>query len=98
MQGGCTALEDGIVLTRMLYDVWGRGNQDEIERTLREFERQRSMRCIKLAVRSNLIGRALQNSNPGVVVARDLAVRTVVNPKNFFNHALYDCGSLPAGY
>lgn len=96
MQGGCTALEDGIVLARMLCDVWANGNQSELESTLREFEKQRHIRCLKLAVRSNLIGKALQSSNPAVVAARDLAVQTVLDPANFFNHALYDCGGLPA--
>ena len=84
------------MLTRMLCDVWDSGDQDELEGTLREFEKQRNMRCLKLSVRSNLIGKALQSSNPLVVATRDLAVQTVVDPANFFNHALYDCGGLPA--
>jgi 2-polyprenyl-6-methoxyphenol hydroxylase-like FAD-dependent oxidoreductase len=95
VQGGCTALEDGIVLARMLYGVWSSGSESDLEKTLREFEKQRSIRCFKLAVRSNLIGKALQSSNPFVVAARDIAVQRLVNPKNFFNHALYDCGGLP---
>lgn len=80
----------------MLCDVWDNGDQSELGDTLREFEKQRNIRCFKLSVRSNLIGKVLQSSNPVVVAARDLAVQTVVNPANFFNHALYDCGGLPA--
>jgi 2-polyprenyl-6-methoxyphenol hydroxylase-like FAD-dependent oxidoreductase len=96
VQGGCTALEDGIVLGRMLSGVWAGGSQSELEKTLREFEKQRNIRCFKLAVRSNLIGKVLQSSNPFAVAVRDFAVRNVVQPKNIFSHALYDCGKLPA--
>jgi hypothetical protein len=56
LQGGCTALEDGIILARMLRQVWDSSDSRVIERALREFEENRTARCLPLVVRSHLIG------------------------------------------
>jgi hypothetical protein len=94
LQGGCTALEDGIILARMLRQVWDSSDSRVIERALREFEENRTARCLPLVVRSHLIGRALQSGFPPVVAARNFATAKVLDPAHLFDHAIYDCGSL----
>jgi 2-polyprenyl-6-methoxyphenol hydroxylase-like FAD-dependent oxidoreductase len=90
-QGGCVALEDGIVLTRHLQGVWSRSDRD-IETALRRYEEERLNRCLKLVVRSNLIGTLAQSANPLLMLARDTVAQRQ-DAAHFFDHALYDCGS-----
>ena len=107
-QGGCTALEDGVVLAQavrrsgalqynnsssnMTTTTTSRG--EAFQRAFLEYEQQRASRCLPLTVRSHLMGAALQLPWPPVVAARDAFVSTAFNPAHFLDHASFDCGSL----
>lgn len=65
-----------------------------VQTALRSYEQARAERCVPLTVRSNLIGRIAQGSNPTVVLARDAVVPVIVKPEMFFEHTLFDCGQL----
>lgn len=89
-QGGCTALEDAIVLAHLLQQA---SQKSQLAEVLREYEVQRGRRCLPLTVRSNLMGFALQLPFPPVCFARDLVVSKVFQPDHFFDHTLF---SVPA--
>lgn len=74
-QGGCTALEDAVVLARALANAVQSGaaittvatsgsglqqQQQRLETALRGFEAERSGRCLPLTVRANIMGLLLQ--------------------------------------
>ncbi|GLC52218.1 hypothetical protein PLESTB_000596200 [Pleodorina starrii] len=96
-QGGCTALEDAVVLARKLGKL-AEGSAPpspaDLASALRSYEYERSSRCLPLTVRANLMGAALQSSLPVVVAARDAFVRTAFSPGHFLDHTVYDCGRL----
>ena len=94
MQGGCTALEDGIVLAQQLKAIWPSRDNMSLQGALRAYEQARAARCVPLTVRSNLIGRVAQGGNPVVALARDAMVPVIVKPDMFFEHTLFNCGSL----
>ncbi|EFJ46725.1 hypothetical protein VOLCADRAFT_92803, partial [Volvox carteri f. nagariensis] len=101
-QGGCTALEDAVQLARRLGALAkGAGatgssplSPADVASALRSYEYERSSRCLPIAVRSNLMGTALQNPLPPVVLARNAFVRLAFSPGHFLDHTLYDCGRL----
>lgn len=73
-QGGCLALEDAVVLARALRDVRGgdaRGSLRSATATavgeaLRGYERERSVRALRIAAQSWLFGFVLQMPLPPV--------------------------------
>jgi 2-polyprenyl-6-methoxyphenol hydroxylase-like FAD-dependent oxidoreductase len=84
-QGGCTALEDAVVLAVCVDSALSSSSSAPppsgpsvrlraLEASLRRFERERSLRCAPLTVRSGLMGMALQVPLPPVCAARDLLV------------------------
>jgi 2-polyprenyl-6-methoxyphenol hydroxylase-like FAD-dependent oxidoreductase len=91
-QGGCVALEDGIVLAQLLMDSWQ--SAADLGPLLAQYEKRRAMRCLPLAVRSRAMGMFLQTSSPPLVVLRDTAVSQFVDPGHFFDHTFFDVGSL----
>jgi len=99
-QGGCTALEDGVVLARLLRQSGalgvpvGRSRQPLITAALQKYNLARAKRCVPLVVRSNLMGHALQTGLWPVVAARDTYVSAFFNPSHFLDHAAFDCGTL----
>jgi 2-polyprenyl-6-methoxyphenol hydroxylase-like FAD-dependent oxidoreductase len=99
-QGGCTALEDGVVLARVLRQSGalaapaGRSRQALITGALQKYNQERARRCVPLVVRSNLMGYALQTGLWPVVAARDTYVSAFFNPSHFLDHAAFDCGTL----
>jgi len=102
-QGGCTAVEDAVVLARQLGAVLknrasdtsssSRGVQD-IEACLRSFEAERSRRCLPLTVRSYAFGAALQIPFEPICTVRDLFVENFFQPAHFLDHTAFDCGTL----
>ena len=86
-QGGCCALEDAVVLGSAF-----RGNEGlaTCEKSLRAYERERLKRTMPLTVRANLMGQALQISNPLVCAVRDAVIERVFSPAHFLDHTLYD--------
>jgi len=62
---------------------------------LRDYEVERSKRCLPLTIRANLFGAALQIPYPPVPTIRNLVIQKRLNPGPFLDHTLYDCGVLP---
>jgi 2-polyprenyl-6-methoxyphenol hydroxylase-like FAD-dependent oxidoreductase len=94
-QGGCTALEDGVILARCVAAAGARALEREaMGAAFKEYERQRAMRCLPLTVRSRLMGAALQLPWSPVVGVRDMFVSTLFNASHFLDHAEFDCGDL----
>ncbi len=98
-QGGCTALEDGVVLAQAIQksgavQLSGTARRHALESAFVEYEKLRTKRCLPLTVRSNLMGAALQLPLPPVILARDWFVANLFNPGHFLDHATFDCGKL----
>jgi 2-polyprenyl-6-methoxyphenol hydroxylase-like FAD-dependent oxidoreductase len=99
-QGGCTALEDAVVLARKVSPWFNSSsssrNEASLATALREYEAERSARCLPLTIRGNLFGAALQIPDQPVLAIRNLVIEKRFNPASFLDHTLYDCGSLQA--
>ena len=93
LQGGCVALEDGIVLAQKLAGVWQDKGAD-LGAVLGDYERARAKRCLPLTARGRAMGVVLQSSLLPVVLARDAAVSKFLDPGHFFDHTLFDVGAL----
>lgn len=89
------ALEDGIVLARELKSAWS-SDAGALQSALKAYETARAKRCLPLAVRSRGMGAVLQSPLPPVVFARDTVISTVFQPSHFFDHTLFDCGTVDA--
>jgi 2-polyprenyl-6-methoxyphenol hydroxylase-like FAD-dependent oxidoreductase len=96
-QGGCTALEDAVVLAAALGRAFeiekeGKGGRGGVvARALRAYERERLARTLPLTLRSAAVGFALQLPFPPVVALRDTVIERVFNPTGFLDHTRYDC-------
>jgi len=91
-QGGCCALEDAVVLGRMLSG--SRAGPTTID-ALRSYEKERMGRAAYLTLRSRVFGALLQLPSKPVTMARDFIVSTAFKPDHFLDHTMYDCGVLP---
>lgn len=98
-QGGCTALEDAVVLARVLKSC-GLTSDSAIKRDVaslhqafRIYERQRAKRTLPLTVRAHAMGFALQLNSAPVCFARDLFVEKAFSPAHFLDHTEFDCTS-----
>lgn len=67
-QGGCQAIEDGLVLGRCLRD------SSSIEAGLRTYQTQRLARANKVLMLSRRIGQAMTQSNPVVCALRNFVL------------------------
>lgn len=102
-QGGCTAIEDAVVLARELAPALKEASQGssssslgDVEARLRRYEAERARRCFPLTLRSHLFGAALQLPFEPICAVRDAFVERAFNPSHFLDHTAYDCGSLQA--
>ncbi|GIL96665.1 hypothetical protein Vretimale_2430 [Volvox reticuliferus] len=98
-QGGCTALEDAVVLARKLgalAQVAGSTppSSTDVANALRSYEYERSSRCLPLTIRANLMGAALQVPLLPVVMVRNAFVERAFSSGHFLDHTVYDCGRL----
>lgn len=98
-QGGCTALEDAVVVARLLQaagvpELTGGKRTQAMAAVFREYEAQRARRCLPLTVRAYAMGALLQLPLAPVVAARDAIVSTAFNHGHFLDHAAFDCGKL----
>jgi 2-polyprenyl-6-methoxyphenol hydroxylase-like FAD-dependent oxidoreductase len=95
-QGGCTAIEDAVVLARQLAPVlkFSSSNTQAVEACLRSFEAERSRRCLAITVRANAFGAALQIPFEPVCTIRNTFLEQAFNPAHFLDHTAYDCGTL----
>jgi 2-polyprenyl-6-methoxyphenol hydroxylase-like FAD-dependent oxidoreductase len=98
-QGGCTALEDAVVLARVLKSC-GLTSESAIRKDVaslhqafRIYERQRAKRTLPLTVRAHAMGFALQMDSAPVCFARDLFVEKAFSPAHFLDHTEFDCTS-----
>lgn len=95
-QGGCTAIEDAVVLARQLGEVLNdrSSRKQDIEACLRRFEAERSQRCLAITVRAYAMGAALQIPLQPVCSIRDFVLENRFDPSHFLDHTSYDCGTL----
>lgn len=94
-QGGCTALEDAVLLAAEVGPVLrGAGQQAggaELAAALRRYEQRRSARCLPLTIKSNLMGVALQSGLGPMCLARDWFVSSpLFSPAHFLDSCNYN--------
>ncbi|PUZ42792.1 hypothetical protein GQ55_9G610100 [Panicum hallii var. hallii] len=98
-QGGCSALEDGVVLARCLgealvgKDAMGRAESDRVEAGLREYARIRRWRSVELIATAYTVGFIQQSDNAIVSFLRDKFLSGVLAGR-LLKMAEYDCGTL----
>lgn len=102
-QGGCTSLEDSVVLTRKLCDAL-RGGKDEdpsvlsrkIATALRDYENERWARTFRLTVKSFVFGSALAWDSSVICFVRDnFALPIIFRASVVLGSSKFDCGALP---
>jgi 2-polyprenyl-6-methoxyphenol hydroxylase-like FAD-dependent oxidoreductase len=102
-QGGCAALEDGVVLARELKSALEAAAEassgaarapEAAAAALRRYEQERWRRCLPLAVRAWAFGAALQLPFPPVNAVRDAFIEKGFSPAHFLDHTAYDCGMI----
>ena len=99
-QGGCSALEDAVVLGRHIGEVLitknGKLDSREIGEAIDGYVKERRWRVTWLVAGSYLSGWAQQGgSNWWMKFFRDVVLYRFLLSK-FFNAAHYDCGKLPS--
>ncbi|RCV46492.1 hypothetical protein SETIT_9G536500v2 [Setaria italica] len=100
-QGGCSALEDGVILARCLgealagKDAKGSGSAENgrIEAGLREYARIRRWRSVELVATAYTVGFIQQSDNAIVSFLRDKFLSGVLAGR-LLKMADYDCGTL----
>ncbi|XP_062209930.1 monooxygenase 2-like [Phragmites australis] len=98
-QGGCSALEDGVVLARCLGEaVLGEGarvgtEKERIESGLREYAGIRRWRSIELIATAYVVGFVQQSHNEIISFLRDKFLSGVL-ARRLMKMADYDCGTL----
>ncbi|XP_020268143.1 zeaxanthin epoxidase, chloroplastic [Asparagus officinalis] len=91
-QGACCALEDSVVLAGKLAGALSSGNEQMVERALREFGEERWGRVFPLTVRANFVGSLLQWKNPVVCGLRDnVMIPKLVRLGPFLEHTNFEC-------
>ncbi|KAL5714896.1 hypothetical protein ACHQM5_016798 [Ranunculus cassubicifolius] len=104
-QGGCAALEDGIVLARCLGEVFltkeTKENVDEeeeymrIEKALKKFADERKWRSLRLIATAYMVGRMQQSSGKVINFLRDKVLSPYLAGM-LLSIADFDCGKLTA--
>uniref|UniRef100_A0A0E0NPU5 FAD-binding domain-containing protein n=1 Tax=Oryza rufipogon TaxID=4529 RepID=A0A0E0NPU5_ORYRU len=96
-QGGCAALEDGVVLARCLGDALlgggGAAESERIEASLREYARIRRWRSVELVGTAYVVGIVQQSNNAVISFLRDKWLAGVLAGR-LLKMADYDCGKL----
>lgn len=89
-QGGCTALEDAVILAAYLKEcIKDKSIQPSYQ--IEKYAKERARRCIPLTVRANVMGLILQSEFSPVVFARDTFISRAFDPSHFLDHATFDC-------
>lgn len=90
-QGGCTALEDAVLLAAEVSAALKAQGVGGIEAALRRYEQRRNSRCLPLTVKSNLMGVGLQSDLLPICLARDLFISSpLFSPAHFLDSCKYD--------
>ncbi|XP_074590871.1 monooxygenase 2-like [Curcuma longa] len=100
-QGGCSALEDGVVLARCLAEaLCGGGNGEEdrdrnrgVEAGLKEYEKARKWRAFRLVVGSLALGFVQESGNWFLRLVRERILAGFMAESRFIA-ANFDCGKL----
>ena len=97
-QGGCAALEDGVVLARCLGEAFvgtsgGGGGRSADEAALERYVQERRWRAIRLVTAAYVVGFVQQSSNPVVKFLREKFLSGLM-AKLMVDMADYDCGKL----
>ena len=88
-QGGCCALEDAVEIAKFLKQ------SGDVSEAISSYQKSRAIRCIPIAIKSYIIGFALQIDNPAICYIRDsFIVPKVFSPKSFLNHTVWECPKL----
>jgi 2-polyprenyl-6-methoxyphenol hydroxylase-like FAD-dependent oxidoreductase len=96
-QGGCSALEDGVVLARCLGDALllpaAKGKEERIESALREYAWIRRWRSVELVATAYAVGFIQQTDSAVVSFLRDRFLSGGL-ARRLLKMADYDCGTL----
>ncbi|CAL4979823.1 unnamed protein product [Urochloa decumbens] len=92
-QGGCSALEDGVILARCLGDAVRGIESHRVEASLREYARIRRWRSVELIGTAYVVGLVQQSDNAFVSFLRDRVLSGVL-ARRLLKLADYDCGTL----
>ncbi|KAK1558205.1 hypothetical protein QYE76_007958 [Lolium multiflorum] len=97
-QGGCSALEDGVVLARLLGEAAlaeedGNMEKERLESALRKYAKLRRWRSIHLVGTAYMVGFVQQSGNPIVSFLREKVLAGVL-ARSLLKMADYDCGTL----
>lgn len=104
-QGGCCALEDGIVLARCLAEAFseepGRGAKEKdagvhykkIEESLKKYAKERRWRSIDVTATAYMVGSIQQAESKLVTFLRENILATFL-VRQYFNKSSYDCGKI----
>jgi 2-polyprenyl-6-methoxyphenol hydroxylase-like FAD-dependent oxidoreductase len=86
-QGGCVAMEGAVSLARELLS----SQNNDIEMSLRTYEKERARRCIPLTIRAGLMGILLQIDNSLICKVRDIFISSpLFSPSHFLDHVKYE--------
>lgn len=102
-QGGCTSLEDSIILTRKLCEALRAGEEEDpsvlarrIGSALTEYESERWARTFRLTVKSFVFGSLLAWDSGLICFLRDnVALPVAFRASVVFGSSKFDCGALP---
>ncbi|KAG0606879.1 hypothetical protein M758_9G175700 [Ceratodon purpureus] len=103
-QGGCTSLEDSIILTRKLCEALRTEKKEEdpsvlakrISSALTEYESERWARTFRLTVKSFVFGSLLALDSSLICFFRDnVALPIAFRASVVFGSSKFDCGALP---
>lgn len=92
-QGGCAALEDGVVLARCLGEAFAAGGHGSAEAALAKYAEERRWRAIRLVTAAYVVGFVQQSSNPAIKFLREKFLSGLL-ARVMVDMADYDCGKL----
>jgi 2-polyprenyl-6-methoxyphenol hydroxylase-like FAD-dependent oxidoreductase len=96
-QGGCAALEDGVVLARCLGEAFvGAGNDGgyaSVKAALQRYAEERRWRAIRLVTAAYVVGFVQQSSNAAIKFLREKFLSGLL-AKVMVDMADFDCGKL----
>jgi 2-polyprenyl-6-methoxyphenol hydroxylase-like FAD-dependent oxidoreductase len=98
-EGGCCALEDGVVLARCLGEAFSKKPNEEkeeykrIEKSLKKYAKERRWRCIDLITTAYIIGFIQQSGSKFVSFIRETILATLLGIQ-LLKKSDFNCGQL----
>ncbi|KAH7294310.1 hypothetical protein KP509_28G065900 [Ceratopteris richardii] len=102
-QGGCTAMEDAVLLARILSNAFNKLKErrlsvneemEQIDHALGGYVAQRQKRMLGIAVKANLIGKVFQTEGDFFASVRNALLPRVIRADAFVTSTLYDVRGL----